>query len=828
MNPWRIAWRNLSRRKLRSFLTTLSIVIGVASTFGVLASVESAKKVFPLYLKEAFGKADFTVMGTEAFFSEDVFEEVGRVDGAVAVAALQQAAELHWEDDGISAIQKRVDLKGYSSLDTPITKFKAIEGELNGGGAVITDRTAKAWGLGAGDKVAFVIEGTVREVPISAVVKYTVELMGPSSWMMAKYHPWTVAVPLPLMQEWFDLAGKIEAVQVKAANGADVSRLEGELDHLAEHEGDIYVQPIIVDFDSQFKDANTFFLALYIAGFLGIALSAFVIFNSLYVSVQERKKEFAALKTIGYTPRQLQGFVLFEVLLMSVVGTAAGLLLGFGLAQLLRTAIFMLFGVHDETSMDFTRGVVVSVLAGMLVPLAASWYPVRQAGKVSVIDVLKDSRPAGGSVRKWQLAAGVVLIGCSFFVKSLMLAVPLLAGVVLLFPYLFQATVRILRPAYRKTFRFAGDVAARNLLRNVARTSMTSVILSLGLAMIVLMSSLNSALIQSYEKIIHATYGGNLDVMFHHIEPTDIETLKRTEGVADAVTYPLQAAVWEVNGKERKLPVYGVGAEWIDRFPLFMAEGRAPSDVIGSLGADEVALDRIAFGVWGGAIGERIVLDTLDGKQPFTVVAVVDTMKNSGYAAFMNEEHFRETIGLKYERNALVIKDDTVSPLQLRENIFDQFGVRIEEMFGPEDWVSVIGATLTGSFGVINFLVVLAILISGIGITNTLLMNIMERVREIGMMRAVGVTRRQIVGMIMLEGFGIGLAATIIGCLFGVLLIYMTSTFLEINSLTYDFGVSWLILSLVGLFGMLVSLISSFSPAAKAAKTPLSEALRYE
>ena len=828
MNPWHIAWRNLSRRKLRTFLTVISIVIGVASTFGVLASVESAKKVFPLYLKAAFAKADFTVAGTEAFFSEDVFEQVEQVENAVSVAALQQSAELHWEADGVSAIQKRVDLKGYSRLDTPITNFKLIEGKLDGGGAVITDRTSKAWGLSVGDKVSFDIDGKVREVPIAGVVKYTVELMGPSSWSMAKYHPWSVALPLPTMQEWFDLTGKIEAVQVKTAPGADVSRLEGELDHLAEHAGNVYVQPIIVDFDSQFKDANTFFLALYIAGFLGIALSAFVIFNSLYVSIQERKKEFAALKTIGYTPRQLQGFVLFEVLLMSVLGTAAGLLLGFGLAHLLRMAIFMLFGVHDETSMDFTRGIAVSVLAGMLVPILASWYPMRRAGNVSVIDVLKENQSASGSLRGWQLAAGVVLIGGSFFIKSLLLAVPLLAGVVLLFPYLFQATVRILRPAYRMAFRFVGDVAARNLLRNVTRTSMTSVILSLGLAMIVLMSSLNSALVQSYEKMIHATYGGNLDIMFHHIEPTDIETLKQTEGVADAVTYPLQAAVWELHGKERKLPVYGVGEEWIDRFPLFTVEGRTPSGVIGSLGKDEVALDRIAFGIWGGAIGERIVLDTLDGKKSFTVAAVVDTMKNSGYAAFMSEGQFRETIGLKYERNALVIKDESVSPLQLRENIFDQFGVRIEEMFGPEDWVSVIAATLTGSFSVINFLIILAILISGIGITNTLLMNIMERVREIGMMRAVGVTRRQIVGMIMLEGFGIGLAATVIGCLFGILLIYMTSRFLEINSLTYDFGVSWLILSLVGLFGMLVSLLSSFSPAARAAKTPLSEALRYE
>ncbi|EKN63778.1 peptide ABC transporter permease [Neobacillus bataviensis LMG 21833] len=141
-----------------------------------------------------------------------------------------------------------------------------------------------------------------------------------------------------------------------------------------------------------------------------------------------------------------------------------------------------------------------------------------------------------------------------------------------------------------------------------------------------------------------------------------------------------------------------------------------------------------------------------------------------------------------------MLKSEDVSPLQLRENIFAQFEERIESMFGPEDWVSVIGATYTGSFSIINGLIILSIIVSGIGITNTLLISTMERIREIAMMRAVGVTRRQIIGMILLEGFGIGLAATVIGTLFGIV----------------------------------VSLVSSFTPASRAAKTKLSETLRYE
>ncbi|EIJ79957.1 peptide ABC transporter permease [Bacillus methanolicus PB1] len=827
MNPWLVAWRNLMRRKLRSFLTILSIVIGVASIFAVIAAVDSAEKSFPVYLKAAFGKADFTLNGTDAYFSEDVHKKVEKLDHAVSIAVLKKNTKLHMEKEGISSIQKRVTLGGYSNLDTPITNFKLIKGSLTSGGAVITDRTAKIWKVDVGDTISFDTDKGIKSIKVSAIVKYTVELMGPSSWMMANYHPWSVAVPLTVVQDWYDLSGKIDNVQIKATNESSLKTVEQELDHFVKHYDGVYMQPVVIDFDLQFKSMDSFFLALYIAGFLGIALSAFIIFNSLYVSIKERKNEFAVLKTIGYTPSQIQAMVFFEVILLSIAGTAVGLLLGYGLGLGLKSLIFMIYSVYDEGTMVLSKGVILSVLAGLLVPILASIYPIHQASKVSVIEVLKENR-ATFKPKKWLGIIGVLFIVSGFFIKNLLLVVPLMIGIAFVFPYLFRVFDFFLKTIYRVLFRFSGEMAARNLNRNLGRTSMTSVILCLGIAMIVLMSSLNSALLQTYEKVIYSSYGGNLDIMFHHIEKEDIGKLKNTEGVADATTYSRQSVIWTLEDKKRKLPVYGVGEEWIDRFPLFTTTGATPGELIKKLKKDEIILDKISYEVWGGKIGESISLDTLHGAQAFKVVAVVDTMKNSGYGAFMKEEDFKESFGLKYERNALVIKDKNTSPLKLRQRIFEQFGERIEEMFGPEDWVTVISYYYTGSFTIINGLVILAIIVSGIGITNTLLISIMERIREIAMMRAVGVTRFQIVAMILLEGFGIGLAATVIGSLFGILLIYLTSTFMEINSLTFDFGISWTIILLTSLFGIAVSLISSYTPASRAAKTKLSEALRYE
>lgn len=827
MNPWLSAWRNMMRRKLRSFLTMISIVIGVASTIAVIAAVDTAEKAFPIYLKAAFGKADFTLDGTAAYFSEDVFKKAEKLENADSIAVLKKNAKLHLDQKGISPIQKRVNLSGYSNLDSPVTNFKLVKGSLTAGGAVITDRTAKVWKKDVGDTISFDTDKGIESMKVTAIVKYTVELMGPSGWSMANYHPWSVAVPLSVIQDWYNLPGKIEGVQIKAKDGSSLKTLEQKLDQFVTHYDGIYMQPVVIDFETQFKSLDSFFLALYIAGCLGIALSAFIIFNSLYVSVKERKNEFAVLKTIGYTPSQIKKMVLNEVILLSAAGTAIGLVLGYGLGLGLKSLIFLIYSVYEDGSMVMAKGVILSVLAGLVVPILAAIYPIRQAGKISVVEVLKENR-AQVEPKKWLAFIGVLFIISGFFIKSLLLVVPLMIGIILVFPYLFRLFAFFLKKIYKVLFGFPGEMASRNLNRNIGRSSMTSVILCLGISMIVLMSSLNSALLQTYEKVIYSSYGGNLDVMFHHIEKEDVEKLKNTKGVADAVTYSHQSAVWTLNDKKRKLPVYGVGAEWIDRFPLFTSTGAAPAELVKSLKKDEIILDKISFGAWGGKIGETITLDTLQGAKAFKVAAIVDTMKNSGYGAFMRDDNFKESFGLKYERNALIIKDKNTTPLQLRERIFGQFGERIEEMFGPEDWVAVIGATYTGSFSIINGLVVLAIIVSGIGITNTLLIGIMERIREIAMLRAVGVTRRQIIGMILLEGFGIGLAATLIGTLFGILLIYITSTFMEINSLTFHFGVSWTIILFTSLFGIVVSVISSFTPASKAAKTRLSEALRYE
>jgi putative ABC transport system permease protein len=828
MKQWLIAWRNLMRRKMRTFLTIMSIVIGVASTFGVIAAVDTAEKAFPIYLKEAFAKADFTIAGTDAYFSEDIYKQLETSEDYRAVAMLKENTKLVTEEKGISAIQKRIVITGYSQFDSPVIGFKLIDGDLNADGAVITDRTAEVWGTNVGDLITFDTDNGVKKIEVTAIVKYTKDLMGPSSWNMAKYHHWAVALPLPLVQNWFDLNGKIQAIQVKAESPNQLETVEHELNHLVKSNSGTYLQPMVVNFDTVFKDLHTFFLALYIAGFLGIALSAFIIFNSLFVSMKERKNEFAVLKTIGYTSSQLQAGVLSEVFLVAIIGTVMGLLVGYGLALGLKSLIFMLYGVQSNNSMVLTTGVLVSVIAGLLVPVLASWYPIRKVGKVSVIEILKENKAKASSKNKWFAVIGVLLILSGFFIKHLSLVLPLMIGISLLFPYLFKLFSFLLKGFYSLVFKFSGDMAIRNLNRNLSRTSMTSVILCLGIAMILLMSSLNSALLQTYERVIHNSYGGNLDIMFHHIEKEDLAILKNTEGVADAATYSLQNIVWKINDEKRMLPVFGVGAEWIDRFPLFTSSESSDSHLINGLKRNEIILDEISFRVWGGKLGETITLDTLDGEKTLKVVNVVNTMKNSGYSAFMKDDDFRENFGVKYERNALVIKDEQTSPLQLRENIYDQFGERVEEMWGPEDWVSVIGGTITGSFSIINGLVILGIIVSGIGITNTLLINIMERIREIGMMRAVGVTRSQIIRMILLEGFGIGLAATVIGILFGILLIYITSGFVEVNNLTFEFGVSPIIMAIIFLFGILISLISSFTPSRRAAKTPLNEALRYE
>ena len=201
-------------------------------------------------MKEAFAKADFTIAGTEAYFSENVHKQISSGEDYTSVSMLKESTKLITAEKGISEIQKRVVITGYSQLDTSVTGFKVIEGDIKADGAVITDKTAKAWGAEIGDMLSFNTENGVKKIKVSAIVRYTKELMGPSSWNMAKYHHWAVAVPLPVVQNWFDLNGKIQAIQVKAENPNQLETVEEELDHLIKNNTEIYLQPMIVNFDT--------------------------------------------------------------------------------------------------------------------------------------------------------------------------------------------------------------------------------------------------------------------------------------------------------------------------------------------------------------------------------------------------------------------------------------------------------------------------------------------------------------------------------------------------------------------------------------------------
>lgn len=189
MNQWLVAWRNLMRRKVRTFLTMMAIVIGVASTFAVISAVDTAERTIPLYMKAAFGKADFTINGEESYLSEEVHKEVEKLDHTTSISVIKETTKLHLEDKEISSIQKRVDISGYSRFDTALTDFKLIEGDLNADGAVITDRTAKVWKANVGDTISFDTDKGIKRIKVTAIIKYTVELMGPNNWGMAKYHP---------------------------------------------------------------------------------------------------------------------------------------------------------------------------------------------------------------------------------------------------------------------------------------------------------------------------------------------------------------------------------------------------------------------------------------------------------------------------------------------------------------------------------------------------------------------------------------------------------------------------------------------------------------
>jgi putative ABC transport system permease protein len=578
----------------------------------------------------------------------------------------------------------------------------------------------------------------------------------------------------------------------------------------------------------------------FLLGFGAIALfvGAFVIFNTLSITVAQRTREFATLRTLGASRKQVMRSVVLEGLVIGLLASVIGLFAGLGLAKLLSS----IGGELPEAGMVFSlRTVLVSLALGTVITLLASVMPALRATRVPPIAAVREgstlpptrfaahSRTTALVVIAASLAAicaGIFVDGLSAMAIALLLGLGILAlfvGIAMAAPHMVEPLTRVVGFPARRGGGVAGDLANANSTRNPGRTASTAAALMIGLTLVTVVAVLGAGMRATVENAVtdqvDAAYILNgIDGM--PFEAAEGDALARQRGVDTASHVRVDKAL--VDGKEKD--VTGVDPSTIADFYTFeWTEGSAEAvrrlDDGGALVTETYADDHDV------AIGDRLDIETASGDKRAVVVRGVydppeiDQMLG---AVTIGREAFDAVF--PQPKNKFTFLDagpDAGRALTAAAAGFSDAEVHTGAAFA-NDYTE-------GFSSFLNFLYVLlafSVVVSLFGMVNTLILSVFERTRELGMLRTIGMTRRQARRMIRHESVITALIGAALGLPLGIFLAVLVTQALS----QYDIGLSIPLPELVGftVVAILAGLGAAIVPARRASRLNVLAALHYE
>ena len=855
-----VALRGLAGRKLRATLTALAIVLGVAMMSGTYILTDTINKAFDEIFVESYAGTDAVVSGKSTGISSDdggeeeappvpanLVDDVRRAPGvAVATGTLFSEGARLVKRDG-----KAIDTGGAPSLGFGIdtapqysrfNPLKLVEGTWPSGNEVVIDvGTADDQKYAVGDTIGFSAEGPVAKLRISGIAKYgSVNSIGSATFAV---------LDVPTAQRLFRKPGKFDAIQVAAAEGVGERELLANLRRAVPASVEVKSGVQQADEDSEEVAEFTKFIQYFLLAFAGIAIfvGAFVIFNTLSITVAQRTREFATLRTIGASRRQVLGSVIVEALVIGLLASLVGLGLGYVLAIGL-DAVFTALGADlPQTDMVFaTRTVVVALLVGVIVTLVAGLTPALRATRVPPIAAVREGAtlppsriaPFTPYIAVVVTALAVALLAYSLFVDDVGTAERLLAmggGVLLLFAGIAMLSSRLVRPLVAlvgwpatKIGGAAGRLAQGNSTRNPGRTAATAAALMIGIALVtfvaVFVEGLKRSNTEAIERQIAADYVVTSQDGFTPFVAAAGDALAEAEGIELATDVRSERA--EISGSDQYLTgIESVEIGAVYRFDWKNGDSLALSQLgdDGALVSDDFADEKNL------EVGSRLRIRSTDNRTrevvvrgiyeppPFYPLLGAVSVEKSVF----DELHERP-------RNQFTLINVPGEPRRATKRALELAAADFPDakVQTRGQWIDDQEAEINNFVMLLYVLLALSVIVSLFGMVNTLVLTVFERTRELGMLRAVGMTRRQVRRMVRHESVITALIGAALGLPLGIFLAALVTQALSQFDLQFAVPVPNLLVFAV--VAITAGILAAILPARRASRLRILEALQYE
>jgi putative ABC transport system permease protein len=848
-----VALKGLLGRKLRAVLTGFAIVLGVSMISGSFVLTDTLGKTFDGIYEESYADTDAVISSKEATgtaddsadapaFAASVLGEVEDLPGArLAHGSIEDEARL--VDDGgepIGGADNGIAVAIDPAADQSLNPIQLVSGEWPSGGReiAIDKSTAEKQGFALGQTVRAFADGPARQYEVSGIVRFgTVDSIGGA----------TITVfDLETGQMLFDKRGKLDLIRVGAEDGVATPELLEQIRPLLSETTQVKSAAEQASEDSEETQQGLSIVKYFLLGFGGIALfvGSFVIANTLAITVAQRMRELATLRTLGASRRQVLWSVVLESVVVGLVGSVLGLFLGLAVAAGLN-AILEATGVDlpSEGIVFSARTIVISLAVGTLIALLASLRPALRATRIQPIAAVRE----GAVMPPSRFARYAVLTSAAMFVLALALfsygvfaggleivvrIVSLVLGVLFLFVSVAMVASRVVRPLAfalgapgARLGGAPGSLARQNAVRNPTRTASTAAAVMIGLALITFVAVLGQGVRTSFTGAVNELFVADYALTAGE-EPVSAKAAASVGGA------PGVEAVSEIRGGEARLdgesiPVSGVDANLTKVVAMTWSEG--DSSVPAGLGDDgafvtdryaednalEVGAPVTLTTPTGAALELRVegIFDEPKGGSPFAGISISKELFDDSFATRDNDMTLLNVAGDP--------DDATTAALEQSVSAYPNVEVETRDEFKDGQL-----AELTTTLNVLYLLLGLSVIVSLFGVVNTLVLSVFERTRELGMLRAIGMTRRQVRRMIRHESIVTALIGATLGIAVGMFLAAITTFALSDYGIVFAVPVPTLVVFVV--VAIIAGVLAAILPARRASRLNVLEALQYE
>ncbi|MFZ5923150.1 MAG: ABC transporter permease [Chloroflexota bacterium] len=845
-----LALRYLNGRRLRTFLTTLAIVFGVLLIFGMNTLMPAFLGSFTANAMAAAGQVDATITHkTGEIFPASVADQVADVEGVVAVSAtlerpINLPADYLDHDPATPDRVAAVTLVGANPDDfRSLAMVNVIEGRYletgDGPVTVITQSLAEAAGLSLGD--------TLTLPSPTGTVSFEIVGITPQRLLPGNEE---VLVNLPEAQNILDAPGMVNTIDANF-DSVDEIRRAGIEAAITRSLGDNYTIGVLQAGAEILQNIGVAQAIFNLLGGMGLLMGGFIIFNTFRTIIAERRRDIGMLRAVGASRRAITWLILIEGMIQGVTGTAAGILFGYGFALMTITGIapigqqFLNIQVGKPA---VTPGLVIaSILAGVGITVVAGVLPARAASRVTPLEAL---RPSVGEVTLKRMAGfrfwsgmGMIVISIAALVSGnagfiILGAVLFTAGLIVIAPSLVNPIANIFGRLMALVFARQGtaQLAEGNLSRQPSRAAVTASTTMIAMAILVMVGSIISSIMITFTNMMEKSLGSDFLLV-----PPSVAIWGTNVGAAPALADELRAldgiavvSTTRFAGAQINAVAVGVlGIEpraYTEVSGLTFVEGD-PQAAYQALGAGRgMIVNGVLASAAGIKLGDSVTVLTPSGEQTYTIAGIATDFLNAktttAYISHSNiAADFGRTEDVFFQMNAEEGADLDAVEADINTAIrqYPQFKLVAGQEFLEQN-IGLFDAAMAGFYAMMIFLSIPSL----IAMVNTLAIGVIERTREIGMLRAVGATRRQVRTVILAEALILAAIGVAFGLLSGLYLgVMAVNGFAALGfPMDYIFPAGSVVATIA--VGLIFGALAAILPARQAARLNVVQALRYE